>query len=150
MTKQTIILDGVTGAVVPPPIKLDPPIRFDETALVHVPQPTPLRYATPLYPIKRYEQLLEFCIDGRGVIYGAITVWFGLAAWAGYLFIESVAAAVAMVIAALPYIGGIVALILLVRILTRSPKAPEALVLKGCNNGPTPGSHTVKLCNGRH
>lgn len=150
MTKQTIILDGVTGAVVPPPIKLDPPIRFDETALVHVPNPAPLRYVEPFPTVTRREKLWEFCIDGRGIIYGAITVWCGLAAWAGYLFVESVAAAIAMLIAALPYIGGIVALIILVRILTRSPKAPEALVLKGCNNGPTPGSHTVKLCNGRH
>lgn len=124
-------------------------INAPSKELVHVPNPLPdLPPGSIRLPLKR--RFREFMVDGRAIIYGMCVVYAGLAATFIVTLTMSIVALVQAFIAALPVIIGTIALLLLVLLLCRPKKGPDALVLKGCNNGPTPGAHTVKLCNGRH
>lgn len=152
---MTALYDGptITTWTVPTPPKpinlgtLNAPPAGGELVLY---QP-PIYPPTPLPTIPWHVRFTEYCIDGRGAIHAIVAGWVGLAGVTLYFFVSAIAVAIHSIIAALPAIGGILCAIILAYIILRSgTKDDDVLVLKGCNNGPTPGSHRVKLCNGRH
>ncbi|MGH7883418.1 MAG: hypothetical protein ACREN8_11045 [Candidatus Dormibacteraceae bacterium] len=136
-----------------------PPITYTETALL--PYIKPIGPTSPAQPkgweikLPLYHRAWEFITDGRGIIYGSIgAIGCGLA-YVGYLIITAIISAIHIAAAAVATYGASVLTIIILgwvalALSRHGTKQPDALVLKGCNNGPTPGSHTVKLCNGRH
>lgn len=98
-----------------------------------------------------WAHLKEYCVDGRLAIHTILATILTVAATTFYLFIAAIISVVHAIILMLPAIEGILCALILGMLLFRiKGKRDDLLVLKGCAKGPTPGSHAVRLCNGRH